>query len=362
MVVPRIFRFAACLVLTALSTNSSIAAQSLAEELTGTDSESVKPSSYYTGFERLLDDDQTLVVEELIDLKEDVRRIALYHNGDRLHRLVPKQVHLMIENKLMGRMMDSGRFEIIQCIECRTTNVVMAEDQLKISQAAENNQELRRLGKQVRADAFLFWNASVHNNKFTINLRMVDSKNNELLWLKEYSKKSTKEAEESGFDTVQYEFIIGAWGVGGERSNTAGGDDAELEGTTVFGIRRREGTTISDDIEYTLGLEYFRNYSNTDLFNLSGYNLEGRIIADIPAMDAIIDTKTYLGIGQAFYNDTNSLIFRFGFEFPFFSDGFMDFGVLYMPESDVEWKREADHDKDGKFGGASYDLTLGVRF
>ena len=76
----------------------------------------------------------------------------------------------------------------------------------------------------------------------------------------------------------------------------------------------------------------------------------------------MIDTKVYLGVGQAFYNNANSLTFRFGFEFPFFSDGFMDFGVIYMPESDVVWKNDADLEKDGKFGGASYDLTLGVRF
>ena len=360
MLVMKFIRITALSLCSILIMPSAYAAKSLVEELTGPEAQT--PPTYYTGFERLLDDDKTLVVEELIDLQEDVRRVALYHNGDRLHRLIPKQVHLMIENKLMGRMMNSGRFDIIQCIECRTTNVVMAEDQLKITQAAQNNQELRRLGKQVRADAFLFWNASVHDNKFTVNLRMVDSKNNELLWLKEYSKKTTKEAEEKGFDTVQYELIVGAWGVGGERDNTAGGTDAELDGATVVGIRRREGTTISDDLEYTLGFEYFRNYSNSDLFDLSGYNLEGRIIADIPSMDNIIDTKVYLGVGQAFYNNANSLIFRFGFEFPFFSDGFMDFGVLYMQESDVVWKDVTDYDEDGKFGGASYDLTLGVRF
>lgn len=360
MVVQKYLFIAYAILLSVSTAFSAHAAESLIDEFRKPESQT--PPTLYTGFERLLDDEKTLVVEELLDLEEDVRRIALYHNGDRLHRLIPKQVHLMIENKLMGRMMESGRFDIIQCIECRTTKVEMSENELTISQAADDNKSLRVLGKKVRADAFLFWNASVHDNKFTVNLRMVDGGNNELLWLKEYSKKTTKEAEEKGFDTVSYEFIIGAWGVGGERKSTVGGSDEELDGTTVIGIRRREGTSISDEIEYTLGLEYFRNYSNTDLFDLSGYNLEGRIIADIPSLDEVIDTKVYLGVGQAFYNNANSLTFRFGFEFPFFSDGFMDFGVIYMPESDVVWKNDADLEKDGKFGGASYDLTLGVRF
>lgn len=320
------------------------------------------PPTLYTGFGQLLDDDKTLLLEELMDLKEGVQRIALYHNGDRLHRLIPKQVHQMIENKLMRRLIANGRFEVIQCIECRTTKVIMAADELKISQAAESNQQLRALSKQVRADAFMFWSTSVHQNKFTINLRLVDGKNNELLWLKEYSKKTTQEAEEENFDKVQYEFIVGAWGVNGTRKSTAGGGEAELSGATVFGLRRRESTELNEGVEYTLGFEYFTNYSSEELFDLSGYNLEGRIIADIPALDGVIDSNVYLGIGQAFFNDANSLIFRFGFEFPFFKDGFMDFGVVYMQEADVKWKADAAFEETGTFGGASYDLTLGMRF
>lgn len=320
------------------------------------------PPTLYTGFGQLLDDDKTLVLEELIDLDEGIQRIALYHNGDRLHRLIPKQVHQMVENKLMRRLISNGRFEVIQCIECRTTKVMMAADELKISQAAESNQQLRALSKQVRADAFMFWSASVHENKFTINLRLVDGKNNELLWLKEYSKKTTKEAEEEDFDKVQYEFIVGAWGVGGKRKSTTAADDVELDGATVFGIRRRESTELNEDIEYTLGFEYFTNYSSGELFDLSGYNLEGRIIADIPALNGFVDSNVYLGIGQSFFNNANSLIFRFGFEFPFFKDGFMDFGVIYMQEADVKWKSDSDYEEMGTFGGASYDLTLGVRF
>lgn len=323
---------------------------------------SAQAPSLYTGFEQLLDDDKTLVMEELIDLDSNIRRVALYHNGDRLHRQIPKQVHLMIENKLMHRVMKSGRFDVIQCIECRTTQVAMRADKLEISHAAESNQALRALAKHVRADAFIFWNASVHDDKFTINLRMVDGGNNQLLWLKEYSKKTTREQEEQGFDLASYEFTIGAWGIDGSRTNLVTNSAEEVNGVTVFGLRRRETTSLDDSLEYTLAIEYFRNFSNTDLFNVSGINLEGRIIADIPSMDKLLDTKVYLGMGQAFYNDANSLVFRFGFEFPFFSDGFMDFGVTYLPESDARWDKKEGYEEVGKFGGSSYDLTLGVRF
>lgn len=320
-----------------------------------------QPSSMYTGFSQLLDDDKTLVLEELIDLEDSVKRIALYHNGDRLHRRIPKQVHLMIENKLMHRVLDSERFEVIQCIECRMTQVQLQGERLEISHAAESNQQLRKLGKKVRADAFLFWNSSVHDEKFTINLRMVDARNNELLWLKEYSKKTTREQEEKGFDRASYEFIVGSWGVDGKRDKTAGGSE-EVSGVTVLGLRRRETTSIDEKLEYTLAIEHFRNFSNTDLFDVSGINLEGRIIADIPSLNEVIDTRVYLGLGQAFYNDSNSLVFRFGFEFPFFSDGFIDFGMVSIPQADARWKKETGYAETGKFGGTSYDLTLGLRF
>ncbi|GAA6146135.1 hypothetical protein [Thalassolituus maritimus] len=319
-------------------------------------------SSLYTGFTQLLDDDKTLVKEELIDLPESVKRVALYHNGDRMHRKIPKQVHLMIENKLMKRMLDSGRFEVIQCLECRTTQVAMREDRLEVSHVAVDNQALRKLGQHVRADAFLFWNASVEQNKFTINLRMVDARDNKLLWLKEYSKKTTLEQEVEGFDSVNYEFLVGAWGISAERAHLSSTDSEEVKGVTVFGIRRRETTSLDDQLQYTLAFEYFRNFSNRENFDISGINLEGRIIADIPSMDDLIDTKVYLGMGQAFFNDTNALVFRFGFEFPFFKDGFIDYGVTYLPESTAKWTSVSGLEDTGKLGGASYDLSLGLRF
>lgn len=319
-----------------------------------------QPPTLYTGFGQLLDDDKTLVLEELMDLDKDIQRIALYHNGDRLHRLVPKQVHFMIENKLMGRLINSGRFDVIQCIECRTTKVEMSNDELTIAQAAGSNQQLRSLSKEVRAHAFMFWNASVHEDKYTINLRLVDGRNNELLWLKEYSKKTTSEIEDE-LDEVSYEVILGAWGAGGERKD-ASGKTAELEGATVIGLRRRISSSFDDDTEYTLGIEYFKNYSSTDVFDLSGFNLEGRIITPLPSLDELVDTSMYLGLGQSFFNDSNSLIFRFGFEFPFFNDGFMDFGVMYMDENTVTWGKKTGYETKGKYGGASYDLTLGIRF
>lgn len=321
-----------------------------------------QPPTMYSGFASLLDDDKTLIEEQLLDIDKKIKRIAFYYTGDRLHRTIPKQVHLMVENKIMGKFMALGRYEIVDCIECRTTKVDIDENMLTIHQAVEDNQSLRELSKAVRADAFILWNSSVHEDKFTINLRMVNSTNNEVLWIKEYSKVTTREQEDNGFETINLELVVGTWGLGSTRRNTAGGNDAELTSVTSFGLRRREATTLHKDIEYTLGIEYFNNYALTDQFNVSGINLEGRIIVGIEAMKGVVDTRTYLGIGQAFFSGAHSLIFRFGFEFPFVTNGFMDLGMVYMSSEEVEWSQNSDYEDTSAFGGAGLDLTLGYRF
>ena len=318
--------------------------------------------SQYAGFSRLLDDESILVPEELLDINKDIKRIAFYHNGDRLHRKIPKQVHLMVENKLFGKFMGLGRFEVIDCIECRTTRVNFEDSRMHISQSAQSNQDLRELSKKVRVDAFLLWSASMHENKFTVNLRMVSSKSNEILWLKEYVKKTTRQQEELEFESIEMEFVVSAWGLGADRGGLNGTADAELSGVTGFGLRRREYTSLNKDIEYSLGVEYFKNFSSTDEFSVSGINLEGRVFVNIAAMKDWVKTKAYLGVGQAFFSGSHGLMLKFGLEFPFVTNGFMALGAVYLVPEEVEWDSDTNYEESSEFGGSGLDLTLGYRF
>lgn len=320
------------------------------------------PPTMYAGFSRLLDDESILVPEELLDVDKDIKRIAFYFNGDRLHREIPKQVHLMIENKLLGKFMALGRFEVIDCIECRTTRVNFEDSRMLISQSAQSNQDLRNLSKEVRADAFLLWSASVHEDKFTVNLRLVSAKSNELVWLKEYAKKTTREQEELEFESIEMEMVVSSWGLSSERDGIGSVADASLSGVTAFGLRRREYTTLNKDVEYSLGVEYFRNFSSRDEFNISGFNLEGRIFVNMPALTDWVNTKAYVGIGQAFFSGSHGLMMKFGLEFPFVTNGFMSIGAVYLVKEEVEWDSNADYEDSSEFGGAGLDLTLGYRF
>ena len=44
--------------------------------------------------------------------------------------------------------MGLGRFEVIDCIECRTTRVNFEDSRMMISQSAQSNQDLRNLSKE----------------------------------------------------------------------------------------------------------------------------------------------------------------------------------------------------------------------
>ena len=320
-----------------------------------------KPTQY-AGFSRLLDDESILVPEELLDLNKKIKRISFYHNGDRLHRKIPKQVHLMIENKLFGKFMGIGRFEVVDCIECRTTRVNFEDSRMMISQSAQSNQDLRNLSKQVRVDAFVLWSASMHENKFTVNIRIIDAKSNEILWIKEYAKKTTREQEDLDFESIELEFVVSALGLSGERDGIGAVADAALSGVTGFGLRRRESTTLNKDIEYSLGVEYFKNFSSTEAFSISGFNVEGLIFVNISAMKNWVATKAYIGIGQAFFSGSHGLMLKFGLEFPFVSNGFMSLGAVHLVSETVEWDSNPDYVDSSEFGGSGLDLTLGYRF
>jgi hypothetical protein len=129
-----------------------------------------------------------------------------------------------------------------------------------------------------------------------------------------------------------------------------------------FGIRRRESTSLNQDIEYSLGVEYFKNFSGTDEFSVSGLNLEGRIFVNIAAMEDWVPTKTYLGVGQAFFSGSHGLVLKFGLEFPFVTNGFMSLGAVHLVSKEVEWDKDADYVDKSEFGGSGLDLTLGYRF
>ncbi len=318
--------------------------------------------SHYAGFARLLDDDSILVPEELLDVNKNIKRIAFYHNGDRLHRKIPKQVHLMLENKLFGKFMGLGRFEVIDCIECRTTRVNFEDSRMHISQSAQSNQDLRELSKKVRVDAFLLWSASVHENKFTVNLRMISAKSNEILWLKEYVKKTTREQEELQFESIEVEFTVSALGLSSTRSGVGAVSAATLDNVSSFGLRRRESTSLNKEIEYSLGVEYFKNFSEKDEFSVSGLNLEGRVFVNIAAMQNWVRTKAYIGVGQSFFSGSHGLMLKFGLEFPFVTNGFMSLGAVHLISKDVEWESNTDYEDESEFGGSGLDLTLGYRF
>lgn len=324
--------------------------------------------TFYTGFAELMEDRNTLPVEELGDLETKIGRVALYHTEDRLYKRIPKPTETMIEGMIMKKLLDTGRFEVTECVECKLIKVSLADDQLKVSQAIESNQDLRNLARRLKVDGFFMWAANVYNDKFTIDMRLVDARDNKVIWTRQYARKSdllvdrlSEQEKKKKFDRVDWEIFLGAWGFNATRRGT-GVSSQSINSVTTFGFRRREQSDLYKDLSYGLGLEYFTNLSQSEYFDVSGVVIEGRVEVNIRALEQWLPTFMYLELGQALYGDSHSLLYKYGMDFPFTKNGYINLGVVYMRKEDIEWPSEAGLEASSAFGGASYDITLGFRF
>ncbi len=324
---------------------------------------------YYNGFAELMEDENTLPVQELADLEIPVMRVALYHTEDRLYKKIPKSTETMIEGMIIKKLIDTEKFLVTECVECKLIQVKLQNDQLSINQAIESNKDMRNLARKLQVDGFFMWSANVYEEKFTVDMRLVDATDNHVVWTRQYARKTNpielakrdEELNEEEFDRVDWELFVGAWGFSAEREGT-GVSDRQLSSVTTFGIRRREHSELNEDISYGLGFETFSNLAQTDYFDMLGFVIEGRVEVNISALEQWVPTLMYLELGQAFFKEQQSLVYKYGIEFPFTRNGYIDLGVIYLPEQEVEWKEVDGLEESSEFGGASYDITLGYRF
>lgn len=323
---------------------------------------------FYNGFIELMEDENTLPVEDLEDLETRIGRVALYHTEDRLYKRIPKPTETMIEGMIMKKLLDTGKFQVTDCLECKLIQVQLNDNQLKVSQAIESNQDQRNLARKLKVDGFFMWSANVYDQKFTIDMRLVDATDNTVVWTRQYIRNVTTldramadGGKKEDYDKVTWEMFVGAWGFGSTRQGT-GVDDESINSVTTFGIRRRESSDLYKDITYGLAVEGFTNIAQREYFNTWGFILEGRVAVDLPALKQWVPTLTYLELGQAFYNGQQSLLYKYGLEFPFTKDGYIDLGIIYMRRETIDWPAVTGLEDSSSFGGASYDITLGYRF
>ena len=65
--------------------------------------------------------------------------------------------------------------------------------------------------------------------------------------------------------------------------------------------------------------------------------------------------------GPTYYNQQMSMFIKYGIEIPFQRFGYISFGGVYMPEKTIKLDSAVSYQDTVKFGGTSFDITLGIR-
>ena len=321
-----------------------------------------EPASYKDGFAHLINNPQILSADEFTKVDKMPKSVALYFDGDRLHRKVPKEVTSFVEDQLTQKMVSEGLHEVAECADCKKTKIVVLKDALRVETPASTKAEFAELGEKVGADAFMMWDANETDGRFNLAMRMVDAERGNILWSKEYSKNITKEDVELGYSEIDWRLSVASWGLTATREATEGGSDATLSGVTAVKLDRRMMPHDNYGIGYSFGVSYFKNTSGTEVFDVSGFSLDARVILDMGRMFDRVPYSLYAGVGNVHYNESRGFKMDAGMEFPFAKHGFMSVGVVQMSGDMIEWDSKPGYLDSSEFGGIAYDFTVGFNF
>ncbi|CCN82202.1 conserved hypothetical protein [Vibrio nigripulchritudo SFn27] len=290
---------------------------------------------------------------EILDNKAlaEIKSVSLYFEGKAVTEKEKTEL-LKLSSILTKKMKDNG-LKVRSCIECGKTQVAMSASNVRYKHGLASNDELRKLGKQIRVDAFLSWRAPLNQDTHSITMSLVSTKNNEVVWtgnfdLKESPEEITKKnVKESGFGVA-----LGYIGIGGTSNK---GED--IQNVTDISVRYYSGHSPSEKAHFAFIGNYFRNFDSSSDFSIQGFGAEAR------ALYAITDDwlSIYAGSGFQFVENKQKISVRTGIELSpprnaFFTHGdiFVDVGLMYITKDTYE---------NGTWGGnPAFDLTLGVRF
>ncbi len=319
-------------------------------------------ANYKDGFTHLVKDPKVLSNEEFTGVVDMPKTVALYFDGDRLHRKVPKNVSGLVEDLLTMKLVSSDQMKVAECADCRKTRVLVLKDAIRVETPASSREEFTALGETVGADAFMMWEAKETNGEFNIALRMVDARKGSIIWAKEYSKEISQSDVDLGYSEIDWRLSVGTWGLGSVRKATEGGSDATLSGITSINIDRKMLPWDNDGISYSFGYKYFKNTSGAELFDLTGHALSARVFMDMGRFFNRVPYSIYFGVGNLQYNDSRGFMIDFGVEIPFSNHGYMSLGGVQVAGDQITWEKTPGFHDSSEFGGIAYDFTIGINF
>ena len=310
----------------------------------------------YSPFYRLINYPETLAEKTLKDIDYSIFKVALYQIEDRRSREVSKATHAMLESRITEKLVQSGRFRVMSCIECKTTRVSFINQELKVTQPIEDNEQLKLLGEKIGADAFLLWRTIATETSESLSFRLVKAEDNSIIWAKQYT-----DDEITNLQQVHYDIYVGLIGQKTTRIDTITADTVKLDSLATFGVRRKEKAAFDPAVEFSLAAELVTSLFAPKEFDLYGIMLEGRVFYDTQWNADFVPIKIYAGIGEVFFPRSQNLFARTGVEFSLGDNGFIDVGLFYLRDTNVRWGSDGNYQRNSTLGGMTGELILGIQ-
>ncbi len=311
----------------------------------------------YAAYGQFLRSQIILIKSEFRRIPSLVKRISIVEKTKNKSKM-PKRTRTLIAKRINDRIIAEERFKIIQCLECGSRKISITNNQLGFDSVLQNNESLRKKGRNLDIDAFLMWDAFIDGDRIVLTFDLVQTMDNQIIWSKQYSGPY----DPSAYSHFNLDIYVGILGFDLERkSSDTNKANEKVDNIAKAGIRLRERFSAADRVEFSIGIEYFGPLANRSKFKFSGFAGEGRVVIDILPLMKHLKTNLYIAAGPAYYKNQFSVFFRYGIEIPFQRFGYISMGGQYMPKKELTFSSAENLSDTAEFGGTSYDLTLGIR-
>ncbi|NQY41895.1 MAG: hypothetical protein HRT87_00890, partial [Legionellales bacterium] len=316
----------------------------------------------HAAYQQFLQSQIILLPSEFKGIPSTVRRIAVVdktaHKRLKKGNKLPRRTKSMIASRINSRLIPMDRFDLVQCLDCGAKKITIRDNKLDFDNVLQNNESLRRKGRDLNLDAFLTWDAFIDGDEVILKVQMVQTLDNQIIWEKKYSGPY----DPTAYQQFNLDVNVGLYGFDLERKYGKPNTKPEkVDNIAHAGVRLRERFSAADRVEFSIGVEWFGPIANRDKFKFNGFAGEGRIVIDILPLMKNLKTNLYIAAGAAYYKKQTSMLFKYGIEIPFQRFGYISFGGIYLPKKTLEFDAVDDLSKEAEFGGTSYNVTLGIR-
>ncbi|MDH5692888.1 MAG: hypothetical protein OEZ47_07270 [Gammaproteobacteria bacterium] len=325
------------------------------------DKEFLRDAGVQGKFLKMLESPEALNEYILNNISGEVHRIAFYRMSDRQNKRFPKTLYESIEQTLINKFTSVRRFGVHECLQCKTTRVLLRNNQLQVLRHFESNDNLKKVGSEIKVDHFVMWDAYTDLESAVINLRIVSVDTGQVRWSRQFRSGDVG-------SEISREFYTSFWGLNVTRAATdATVTSVSASPVIATGFRMISRSTVSNHVYYGYGLEFFSNTTEISSVLATGININGRLAIELDPLFRRTAPEygnwlLYLMVGQAFIINNPAVTAGAGLEVKPTRKAFLSLGALYMAPTNFETFASAGLADTAKIGGMGYEITLGYRF